>query len=338
MARLRASRALPVLAVAAAVIAVVGLSLPRNTPGPVRSTIGSERAAASPDRAELLSAAEHQDALAEDVTAEQRAGSERFMAGLGAYPDDPTPEHVLAWLDQNCDEVEPATYVGQPPNLDCGLLAAPAVLNQGPPHVAADLFRALATLDVGSPTHADRCPNWASVDPAWRASVAEAEANLVWVKRNGTRLAVNRTLPEEREVASGGLDRLTPDQLAERDELVKELANRRFTTLVTAASPDSKVFVQCQPNPSGAHPERSVVGAMERYGREHGVQREAGEAEQRGLVPVDLAAWCRVETDGPDGGVDGEAGEVATTPVDPNAVPTTSWSGPVDGTTTSVGG
>jgi hypothetical protein len=291
--RFRASRALPVLAAAAAAVAVVGLSLPKDAPAPVRSIVGSEQATASPDRPKLLRAAEEQEASGAAAT----PAEQQFLDGLSAYPEDPTPSNVLAWLDANCAAVTGAQAGDPSPGVDCGLLAAPIVVNEAPSAVSADVLRALATLDGGLPTHAERCTNWESEDPAWRDKVEQAEAGAIWVKRNGTLLVLNDPSAADAGtvIPAGGSEQLTQEA---RAQLQEDLASKRVAASVTKASAESNVVVQCKPTSElGNHPEQTVEGAMGAYAEdaEHdGCSLSPVEAE--GLVAVDLAQVCQVGT------------------------------------------
>jgi hypothetical protein len=354
--RFRASRALPVLAVAAAIVAVVGLSLPRNAPGPVRAALGAEPASA--DRAKLIQVAEHQEANAPEEDPERVAKQQEFLDGLDPYPHDPTSAEVLAWLDANCDEVNASTEeAGIPMDFDCVLAAAPTVINEAPAAVAADVLRALATLDVGLPTHAQRCPDWESVDPAWRGKVEEAESHFIWIKRNGTLLVMSAVLDEDRTLPGGDGDPLTKAEKEIRDQIEAELGNQRVSTSLSPASAESEVYVQCQPPSPSAGPNAvtTVEQAMMAYAETHGDGCSLGEVERLGLVAIDFAQACQTgvpqeepELEAPscdDGGVvtdletfpaeDPETGETI-----PHEAGGASWTCeyPSDVTTTSVGG
>lgn len=354
--RIRASRALPVLAVAAAIIAVVGLSLPRNTPDAVRSTLGAEPASA--DRTKLIEAAEHQEASAGEEDPKRVAKQQQFLEGFEPYPQDPTSAEVLAWLDATCGEVnESAGDAGSPVDFDCVLSAAPTVINEAPATVAADVLRALATLDVGLPTHAERCSDWESVDPAWRGKVEEAESHFIWIKRNGTLLVMSAVLDEDRTLPGGDGDPLTKAEKEIRDQIEAELGNQRVSTSLSPASAESEVYVQCQPPSPSAGPNAvtTVEQAMMAYAETHGDGCSLGEVERLGLVAIDFAQACQTgvpqeepELEAPscdDGGVvtdletfpaeDPETGETI-----PHEAGGASWTCeyPSDVTTTSVGG
>jgi hypothetical protein len=322
--RLRASRALPALALAAAVLAVVGLSLPKGAPDPVQRIVGAEPASA--DRAKLMRVAEATASADDDPAV--RAKQQAFLDRLGPYPDDPTSEEVLAWLDDNCAAVNEELFGDHPaPDLDCGLLAAPQVVNAAPAPVAADLLRALATLDLGLPTHAQRCADWASVDPAWKAKVEEAEAGSIWIKRNGTLLVI---------------DTLTDEQRAGLEQQAQDLAATRVGAGVSPASPASEVFVQCEPSSALAdRHEDTVEGAMGAYAEEHGDACSLSDVELQGLIAVDLAQACQTGAGSeaqPDRGPNPSDGPPTTsvTPLDETSGPTVG--GPGVSTTTSVGG
>jgi len=304
--------------VAAAVIAVVGLSLPRNAPGPVRATLGSEPASA--DRAKLIQAAEHQEANAGGEDPERAAKQEQFLDRLEPYPHDPTSAEVLAWLDANCGEVNAPTAedAGSPVDFDCVLSAAPTVINEAPAAVAADLLRALATLDVGLPTHAQRCPDWESVDPAWRGQVEEAESHFIWIKRNGTLLVMSTVLDEDGSVRGGDGDPLTKAEEEIRDQIEAELGTSRVSTSLSPASAESEVFVQCQPPSPSAGPGAvtTVEQAMLAYAETHGDGCSLGEEERLGLVAIDFAQAC--QTGVPQDPIE-EPIEPPSCPDDPNA-------------------
>ena len=303
--RVRASRALPILAAAAAAVAVVGLSLPKDAPAPVRSIVGSEQATASPDRPKLLAAAEEQEAAASQATQAQRAEEQQFLDRLGPYPQDPTPSHVLAWLEDNCEAVNGPDVAARLPELDCALLAAPTVINEAPGAVAADVLRALATLGGGLPTHAERCDGWDSVDPAWRTKVEQAEAGAIWVKRNGTLLVLNdaETMADPDPMPAEALAELNPRDRAIHDQVEQDLARMRVAASVSEASPASDVFVQCKPSSElEGHREQTAEGAMQAYasglgGGEDGCALSVFESE--GLVAVDFAQACGVGTGSP---------------------------------------
>lgn len=350
--RIRASRALPVLAVAAAIVAVVGLSLPRNAPGPIRTTLGAEPASA--DRTKLIQAAEQEEASAGEQDPELVAKQQEFLDGLEPYPHDPTSAEVLAWLDDNCDEVN-APRKDEARNseeLDCVLVAATTVINEAPATVAADVLRALATLDVGLPTHAQRCPDWESVDPAWRAKVEEAESHFIWIKRNGTLLVVNAILDEDRSLPGGDGAALTDEEQEIRKQIEAEMGSARVSSTLSTASPASEVFVQCQPpaTPAGPNDVTTVERALMDYAATHGDGCGLGEVERQGLVAIDFAQACQtgVPQEEPeplscDGGVltsgvpsyeDPDTGAI----IELSDEPAFSCELPGDATTTTVGG
>jgi hypothetical protein len=292
--RVRASRALPILAVAAAIVAVVGLALPRNAPAPLKRAVGSEPATASPDRPKLLRAADAVQASSTDPTgASRRAEEERFLDALGAYPATPTTTKVLAWLEANCEQVN--TAAGTPTaSTDCLLEAAPTVVNRAPAPVAADVLRALATLDGGLPTHAQRCPGWDAVDPAWRAEVEAAEAGHIWVRRNGALLVITTLTERDRTMPTGSADGAGSTASDGSSQIETDLADLRISASVSPASPESEVFVQCQPAGSAERIDQTVEGALGAYAEEHGDGCALSPRELEGLVAVDFAQACQV--------------------------------------------
>jgi hypothetical protein len=320
--RIRASRALPVLAAAAAAVAVVGLSLPKDAPAPVRSVVGTEQATASPDRPKLLAAAEEQEAAAAQVSRAQRAEEQQFLDRLGPYPQGPTPSQVLAWLEDNCEAVNGPDVAALSPELDCALLAAPRVVNEAPGAVAADVLRALATLGGGLPTHAERCSGWDSVDPAWRTKVEQAEAGAIWVERNGTLLVLNdaETMVAPDPMPAEALAELSSQDRAIHDQIEQDLARTRVAASVSEASPASDVFVQCKPSSElEGHREQTVEDAMRTYASGLGGGHDGcalSLVESEGLLAVDFAQACQVGTgstsspNAEDGGPTSEQGIV----------------------------